>query len=143
MIGLVSCCKKKICEPSRAENLYISPLFCYASRYCKEQYKSWYILSAKYGILVPGEFIEPYNLTLQDKTNLERQEWGRKVFEQLRTMDLQSEIFFLHAGRVYCEPLEHLIACQLPMRGMGIGQQLAWYSSRLKAKLEKQVQIVD
>jgi hypothetical protein len=143
MIGLVSCCKKKIFVPSRAENLYISPLFRYASRYCKEQYKSWYILSAKYGLLVPDEFIEPYNLTLQDKTNLERQEWGRKVFEQLRTMNMHSEVFFLHAGGVYCEPLEHLIACQLPMRGMGIGQQLAWYSSRLKAKLGKQVQVLD
>ena len=131
MIGLVACCKKKLSVPSRAENIYISPLFRYASLYCKQQYKAWFILSAKYGLLVPDEFIGPYNLTLQDKTKLERQEWGEKVLERLRTMNLQSEIFCLHAGRLYCEPLQHLIACQLPMRGMGIGQQLAWYSSRL------------
>jgi len=76
MIGLVACCKKKLSVPSRAENLYISPLFRYASLYCKQQYKAWFILSAKYGLLVPDEFIEPYNLTLQDETKLERQKWG-------------------------------------------------------------------
>jgi hypothetical protein len=137
MIGLVACCKKKLSVASRSDELYISPLFRYASLYCKQQYKTWFILSAKYGLLSPDEFIEPYNLTLQDRTKLERQEWGSKVFEQLRIMDLQSEVFSLHAGRFYCEPLQHLIACQLPMRGMGIGQQLAWYSSRLEARASK------
>lgn len=137
MIGCVACCKKKLSVPARAEELYISPLFRNASLYCKRQYKAWFILSAKYGLLSPKEFIEPYDLSLQDKTKLERQAWGRKVFEQLRTMNLQSEIFCLHAGRLYCEPLQDLVACQLPLRGMGIGRQLAWYSSRLKAEPNK------
>jgi len=64
MIGLVACCKKKLSVPSRAEDLYISPLFRFASLYCKQQCKTWFILSAKHGLLVPDEFIEPYNLTL-------------------------------------------------------------------------------
>jgi hypothetical protein len=142
MIGLVACCKKKVSVPSRAEELYISPLFRFASLYCKQQYKDWFILSAKYGLLSPDEFIRPYNLTLQDKTKLERQEWGQQVFEQLQTVNLQSEIFFLHAGRLYCEPLQNLIACQLPLMGMGIGRRLAWYSSRLKAEPNKKGQVV-
>jgi hypothetical protein len=137
MIGLVACCKKKLSMPSRAENLYISPLFRYASLYCKQQYHAWFILSARYGLILPDELVEPYDLTLQNKTRIERQEWGQKVFEQLRTMNLQSEIFCLHAGRLYCEPLQQLVICQLPMRGMGIGQQLAWYSSRLKVRPSK------
>jgi hypothetical protein len=142
MIGLVACCKKKLSVPSKAEDLYISSLFRHASLYCKQQYKSWFILSAMYGLIAPSELIEPYNITLKEKTRLERQEWGRNVFEQLRTKNLQSEVFCLHAGRLYCEPLQHLINSQLPMRGMGIGQQLAWYSSRLKVRLSKRGQDV-
>jgi hypothetical protein len=133
MIGLVACCKKKLSLPSKAEDLYISPLFRHASLYCKQQYKGWFILSAKHGLLFPDEFIEPYDINMRNKTKLERQEWGQKIFEQLKAMSLQLELFCIHAGRLYCEPLQPFIAFQLPMRGMGIGQQLAWYSSRLKA----------
>jgi hypothetical protein len=103
MIGLVACCKKKLSLPSKAEELYISPFFRHASLYCKQQYKSWFILSANHGLLLPGEFIEPYDVNLRDKTKLEGQEWGQKVFEQLKAMNLQLELFCFHVRTEFCK----------------------------------------
>ncbi len=64
MIGLVACCKTKLAEPARAEELYCSPLFCKARAYCLARYRRWFILSAKYGLVDPGHVISPYNCTL-------------------------------------------------------------------------------
>ena len=54
MIGLVACCKTKLAEPARAEDLYRSPLFRKARAHCLAHYARWLILSAKYGLVDPG-----------------------------------------------------------------------------------------
>jgi hypothetical protein len=35
--------------------------------------------------------------------------------------------FELHAGAVYATPLADLLDAAQPLRGLGIGQRLAWY----------------
>jgi hypothetical protein len=43
----------------------------------------------------------------------------------------------IHAGADYCHPLSEIlqsvgIKVELPLKGLGIGEQLAWYSQRAK-----------
>jgi len=55
----------------------------------------------------------------------ERLVWAREVAAALPTGNVT---FFLHAGRRYAEFLEW--RAEWPVRGLGIGQQLAWYKAK-------------
>ena len=65
-IGLVSCVKVKRTYKTQAQDLYISPLFRKAWNYVTKTYDRNYILSAKYGLLIPTTEIEPYGWHMFD-----------------------------------------------------------------------------
>ena len=63
--GLVGCGKDKLKYPSTAETLYCGSLTKKAIRYAKEHFDRFFILSAKYGLLFPGEMISPFGKKMQ------------------------------------------------------------------------------
>ena len=137
-IGFIGCVKKKIKIGAQARDLYISDLFLKARSYVEKHYDKWFILSAKYHLLEPETFIEPYDETLNDKTAEERQRWSMIVFNQIRDkLPTPSSCgLFFHAGKRYREFLIPLLteakySCRVPLEGLGIGKQLAWYKERL------------
>lgn len=112
-----------------------SDLFRKAYSYAIKNYDFVAILSAKYGLLFPGDKIEPYDLTLNDMKSQQRKEWAKKVFGQmkgrLRLKDFD-RVFF-HAGEKYREylipKLESVdIRCEVPLAHLGIGKQKSWYA---------------
>ncbi len=62
---LVSCVKPKRGYPSPAKDLYLSDWFKKAFRYASQNADEWFILSAKYFLVLPDQVIEPYDLTLK------------------------------------------------------------------------------
>lgn len=129
-IGLIACCKTKLATRTVAERLYASDLFKKAAAYCAKTYDRWFILSAKYGLVCPGQLVEPYEETLVGKSQDEQRAWAGKVVSQLRSRSLLigRHRFFVHAGQDYSRFLvEHLPVYELPLRGLGIGEQKAWY----------------
>ncbi len=129
-IGLVACSKAKRDHAVPARELYTSPLFRKASAYCERVYGEWYILSAKYGLVHPDTVIEPYDLTLGEATKFERREWAGWVRTQLGERGFEYRHFAIHAGANYARHLLPLLHADWPVKGLGIGQQLAWYTSR-------------
>lgn len=129
MIGLVACCKKKLPVAAKAEEIYCSPLFRKAKEYCLIHYPRWFILSAKFGLLDPTKLIAPYDCTLLAQTRQARDKWGQLVYSQLAALGLTEESFVAHAGRVYVVPLADKLRIVTPLAGLGIGQQMAWYSN--------------
>lgn len=127
-VGLVACCKQKLVEPAEAKRLYVSPLFRKASRYCAARYDAWFILSAKYGLVVPNQIIAPYDCTLLAQGKAARTAWGRAVLAQIQALGLAKATFFFHAGKAYWKPLASSLTCQFPLKGLGIGRQMAWYA---------------
>lgn len=133
-IGLVACCKTKLDRRTTAENLYASDLFQKAAAYCRLKYDRWFILSAKYGLVVPCQLIDPYEETLVGKSADEQRKWAGRVVGQLKSRDLlnRQQVFMVHAGADYARFLvEHLPRHELPLKGLGIGQQLGWYKKAL------------
>jgi len=130
VIGLVACCKTKLSEPARAEDLYRSLLFRKARIYCVTHYPHWFILSAKYGLVDPGQVIAPYDCTLLNQGKQARARWGQLVYSQLTALGLAQETFVAHAGKVYVVPLRDMLRIETPLAGLGIGQQMAWYGHR-------------
>ncbi len=137
-LGLVSCVSVKRSRASPARDLYVSPWFRKA-RACVEALGCpWYILSAKHGLLDPNATIDPYDETLKALPVYRRRTWARGVIEDLAPRLAGVRSVTLFAGRAYREFLEpevrgRGIRLHVPMEGMGIGQQLAWLSDRVRS----------
>ena len=127
---LVSCVKTKLPDRAPARELYVSPWFRKARAVIEAAEWPWYILSAKYGMVDPDAFIEPYEKTLNAMRKHERIEWSRRVMRALdpHLADVDSVVIF--AGGKYREFLapalhERGITVHVPMEGLGSGEQLA------------------
>lgn len=136
-VCLVSCTSSKALYPTTAENLYKSPLFDGARRYAETRCDSWFILSAKYGLLTPKEDVAPYDESLYQMSQAEQIGWAKKVHERLTAViDPLASIVFL-AGEKYRHNLQRhfeqegrMIAA--PMSELGIGRQVSWLQKLMK-----------
>ncbi len=141
---LVSCVSKKRAERYPAEEMYISPLFQGAKSFAKARFDRWYVLSAEYGLLEPGQIIEPYEKTLKKMNRSERKLWAEKVFTALTPYLKTTDILGLIAGQDYREFLLPMLTERgyivvVPMEGLSIGKQLSWF----KKFREEQKRLVD
>jgi len=138
-IGLVSCTKSKRTKPAIPRDLYdTSALFRKARGYCESHHETWYVLSAKHGLLEPDSSeIEPYDETLTDATVDERREWSSQVAEQLSDAGLLDDdiVLVIHAGKAYYEHLlpqiePEVAEVHIPTEELAIGETLAWYNEQ-------------
>ena len=129
-IVLLSCGKKKRTRRAKAGDMYVGPLFTKSLDYAKQKLSpdKIFILSAKHGLLGLGDEIEPYDKTLNNMGERERCQWASKVLKQLQSRtNLDSDHFTFLAGNNYRNSLlPHIKHYSIPMKGLGIGQQLAW-----------------
>jgi hypothetical protein len=137
-IALVSCVSRKGARRAKAKDLYDSPLFKKARDYAETCSNTWYILSAKYGLLTPDTIIAPYDDTLNTKSRAERQQWAERVWRDLSPRVQPSDRIVILAGQRYREfILPKLVArgcvVDVPMEGLGIGRQLGWLSGALRS----------
>jgi hypothetical protein len=97
------------------------------------------ILSAKYGLLLSFEEVEPYNVTLNNMSVDQVKKWSDQVFEQfLVKIELRNlgKVYF-HTGKRYRQYLIPMlekmnINCEVPLKNLGIGKQLGWYKRQKK-----------
>lgn len=130
-IALVSCSAMKLDAPAAARDLYCSPLFKLQRRWAELRFDRWFILSAKHGLVLPDQRLEPYDRRLEDYSSQERRLWGAHVIEQLRTSTrgIARCLIEVYAGSAYYEALagrmrpEEWSLCS-PFHGLGIGQRL-------------------
>ena len=134
-IVLISCVSKKLPNKSKAQDLYISPLFRYNLEYAKSlKPDKIFILSAKHGLLNLDEEIEPYNETLNEMNSNEVKEWANSVLNELsKVCDIKKDEFIFFAGDKYRKYLiSHINNYKIPLKGLGIGKQLKYLKENLK-----------
>jgi hypothetical protein len=124
-VFLIACSKAKADRSCRARDLYRGDLFRKSVAYAEAEGARWYILSARYGLLHPDAFADPYELTLAELTQLERLQWGERVAHKLPTAPLVFLAGKLYREAVLASPhMNHTRAsCTAPLAGLGIGQQ--------------------
>lgn len=98
VIVLVSCGKNKRDYNCRAEEMYVSSRFLLAKKYAKLRGDSWYIVSAKHGILKPCEQIEPYDVWLDQYSEIEKQHWCSNVRESIKELPVDTKFVVLLGG---------------------------------------------
>lgn len=134
-IVLISCSSKKKNEPAPAYKLYDSTLFNKSLKYANSlDPDKIFILSAKYHLLEIEEIIKPYDVTLNNMGIAARKEWADKVVNQLKDKtDLDNDLFVILAGKKYREHiLSYLEKFDIPMKGLGIGQQLQYLTNKVE-----------
>jgi hypothetical protein len=109
-VVLVACASRKLGRAARARELYQSALFRKSMAYAEGlKPDAVFILSAKHGLLAADEVIEPYDVTLGERFDLER------------------DHFIFLAGQRYREfLLPRMRSVELPLEGMGFGKQLQY-----------------
>ena len=125
----------------KARDLYDSPLWRARRAYAEASGHPWLILSAHYGLTVPWWEIRTYDVTIRERGPF----WGAAVSAQLvSTSDMyrgDSTILEVHAGAPYVDALHEALTSWLahehltiehPVKGLRIGEQLAWYAARAK-----------
>lgn len=136
---LIGCGKSKRREASTAGELYTGGLFAARREYAERCTEHWYILSAKFGVIHPSVVVSPYDCTIRQKPQIDQVAWCAGVISQIcdllpdncRPRDCKIEV---HAGEDYADPLVTVLCnfgfrAEWPVRGLGIGEQLAWYKS--------------
>ena len=126
-IVLISCVSKKRRVRSKAEDLYISPLFRLNLAYAKSlKPDGIYILSAEHGVLALDAEVDPYDKTLNNMPARERRAWGDKAASELGACsNPEADRFVFLAGAKYREFITpHLTRWEAPMKALGIGKQL-------------------
>lgn len=139
MIVFASCVGRKLEHPAAAQDLYQSAWFKKARAYAEYYGERWYILSAKYGLVAPSAVIEPYDLTLNAMRKSARADWAEMIMAHISDLadgiPARAHVQVL-AGWRYREHLVPLLeqagyAVEVPMAGLGIGQQLAWLNRKI------------
>jgi uncharacterized protein DUF6884 len=130
-VVFVACVGQKGPDAAPARALYTSAWFIKARRFAESHAGTWYILSAKYGLVAPDQTLAPYDATLNTMRLAERQRWAAETRRQIiQVVDVNDRLVFL-AGRRYHELITPVLVdlgytVEASMQGLGIGQQLAW-----------------
>ena len=133
---LLGCVATKCANRARAKDMYCSQLWLGRRRYAESTGRPWFILSALYGLAEPDQPLDPYNLALTDLAADDRRRWGEGVVAELAArLTLGGAVFEVHAGNPYRVAIEEPLRrsggrMSVPLAGLGLGQQLAWYARR-------------
>ena len=135
-VYLLPCASRKRNARAPARDLYESPLFRKMRAVAEETGAPWFILSAKHGLLEPGQQVDPYDLTLNDMRVSERRSWARGVIAQMeRSLPPVDRVVVL-AGQKYREFLMDWLTrisavVDTPLAHLPIGLQLQFLDAWL------------
>lgn len=137
--ALIPCTKNKQDYPCTAREMYRpSALFRGAWEVATGNEEQILILSAKYGMLRPGDRIEPYDETLSGAPRKRKHEWAFNLFHgpEPRITDWirpgDTVVSYLGADyAVFLLPwLESRgVTVKQPLKGMSQGKRLQWFKS--------------
>lgn len=127
---LIGCGKTKLTRPAPARDLYVGSLFKARRQYAEGTGHPWGILSALHGLVMPTDWLEPYDRELEPHSTF----WASRVLAQLTwRWKPEDGVIELHAGQHYRDPLASYLRDAgyrviAPTAGMGIGHQLGYYA---------------
>ena len=126
-IALVACCSRKASAPTLARDLYQGDLFRKSVALVEQRRLPWFVLSAKHGVLEPGELVAPYNFAMADLGRADRERWARRACTAIALLVEPCAVLML-AGVPYREWLAPMLedrgfVVETPLEGLGIGRQ--------------------
>lgn len=107
-VAVINCASKKLSYSAPAKDFYIGTVFKVQLEFCKKNFSNYCIISAKYGLLLPTDIVEPYNLYIGDLTDQQRKELFLDCAKSLRDKFSNcSKIYFLTTDK-YAELAQYV-----------------------------------
>lgn len=148
-VYLVGCGKAKLDVAAPAKDLYQGALFKKSRAYVEHKMiegDEWYILSAKEGCVHPDDAVDPYDQTLLSMSSGDRYSWSMRAIKDFcrhgyypyHTRQNLRLVFL--CGKLYRKDIikwlsesKHFsdVTIEVPMAGLGIGQQLKWLKDEI------------
>lgn len=138
MIVVIGCGKRKQAVPKPAGDLYTGSLFRACKRYAEKRCGgAWAILSAEHGLVLPTEWLEPYD-RVQGRTGAELRDWAEKAARRYEQV-FGTEACECLAGARYSWPFTEQmrargLICVEPLGGLELGARLSWLKARYELK---------
>lgn len=125
---VVGCGKSKLPGVHPAGELYVGSLFKAASAYAQRSRCRWFILSAKYGLILPTKIIHSYDLKLGDLSPTQRDEWKLLVQNQWSELIGETHPVVMLVSRLYELAAVHQLPQWVvyPLRGYPMGARIKW-----------------
>jgi cytoplasmic iron level regulating protein YaaA (DUF328/UPF0246 family) len=120
---LIACSAAKLDHAAPAAQLYTGQAFKLAMAAAARAGADVLILSAMHGAVDPADQLAPYDRALSKMTKRERTGWTMWVANQL--LRNYGRPIVVLAGKHYAQALAGFPNVSYPLRGQGIGQQLA------------------
>lgn len=143
---LIGCGGLKLDRPAAACELYTGPLFRAARTHAEASGVPWAILSARHGLVMPADVIEPYDTRLlagagrwPRSPEIDRYRVGMQIARWLGAS--RPSFIEIHAGAAYVRwarlaldlALVHGVEIVAPLHGLQVGERLSWYRQRRAA----------
>ncbi len=107
--------------PLPAATLFRSAGFASARAHAEQSGFAWFVLSAKHGLLDPGDVVSPYDVQIDERSASYRAAWGEWVVAQLsERVLLEGVTVEVHGGVDFAQPLRQ----PLSRRGAALDLQL-------------------
>lgn len=102
-VGLISCSAGKLDHRAPAAELYTGPIFRAARAWItnRGELGAWAILSAKHGLVLPDQELDPYDVSLSSLSFPELKAWGERTQAQLVARWGRDAIYTVLAGSDY------------------------------------------
>jgi hypothetical protein len=119
-------------NPHPAATLFESPGFAVARDLAVRSGHPWFVLSAKHGLLEPGDVVGPFDVQIGDQASGYRATWGEWVVAQLASrVQLQDAVVEVHGGVDFAQPLRAPLArrgalLDIPLPGMWRETESGW-----------------
>lgn len=95
-IFVLSCSNEKIKTVGKAEDVYCSKNFLNSLNIAKTCGDMFFIVSGRYGLLLPDQLIEPYDFDISMVMPEEQSAWARKTWESLENViSCKDKLIFL------------------------------------------------
>ena len=92
--------------PVPVATLFRSPGFASARAQAEQSGYPWFVLSAKHGLLDPGDVVSPYDVQIDERSASYRAAWGEWVVAQLsERVQLEGVTVEVHGGVDFAQPL--------------------------------------
>jgi len=137
-IVLLMCGKNKLCKKAKAKDLYTSPRFKKSIEYAKilADYSNIYVLSAKHGLLEMEQEISPYDQSIYEMTELEKEQWADMVFDSLnKVTNIKQDKYIFLTDDDYSENIIlFLNNIELPLKDIPQDKHIDYFKEKLKTK---------
>jgi len=144
-VALIACGKAKRQHAAPARELYTSNLFRLSVRWAERYCDDFYVVSAFHGLLDPDTELAPYDRSLADMRQRERDAWADRVTTSFAARERGATVVLLAGGHYrrlaevmrwsmhpavnFCRGA--VAAVEEPLEGLGIGKRLQWLKGEL------------